>query len=153
MQKNRSRIAPVAIAAAALMLTGAAVGCGSSSSSSSTSTSTAAQGGGAGTVNVALSEMKIVPAPTSGKAGSVSFDVKNNGQLPHEMVVIKTDKPAGSLGKGTTVPETGSIGETGDIAAGQSKTLTLNMAKGHYALICNLPGHYVAGMYADFNVS
>ncbi len=26
------------------------------------------------------------------------------------------------------------------------------LKKGHYALICNLPGHYQGGMHADFTV-
>lgn len=153
MKKLKTPTVVALAAATALSLAAVTTGCGSSSSSSSTSTSTSAQASGGGTVNVALTEMKVVPTPKVAKAGSVTFDVKNNGQLPHEMVVIKTDKPAGSLGSGTTVPETGSIGETGDIAAGQSKTLSLKMGAGHYALICNIAGHYAAGMYADFNVS
>lgn len=39
----------------------------------------------------------------------------------------------------------------GDMEAGASKTLTLD--KGHYALICNIPDHYAAGMFADLTVS
>ncbi|MEA2312683.1 MAG: hypothetical protein QOE28_2651, partial [Solirubrobacteraceae bacterium] len=35
---------------------------------------------------------------------------------------------------------------------GAAKALTLNLKPGHYALICNLPGHYTAGMYADLTV-
>jgi uncharacterized cupredoxin-like copper-binding protein len=35
---------------------------------------------------------------------------------------------------------------------GAAKTLALNLAPGHYALVCNLPGHYKAGMYADLTV-
>ena len=44
------------------------------------------------------------------------------------------------------------VGETGDLAAGASKTITLKLAAGHYALICNLPGHYQAGQHTDFTV-
>ncbi|MEI6447743.1 MAG: plastocyanin/azurin family copper-binding protein [Actinomycetes bacterium] len=140
----------IAIPAAAL-----AVGCGSSSSSSSTTASTPATTAqtGPSTIAVGLSEMKIVPDPTSAPAGKVTFDVVNNGAIPHEMVVIKTDKAAGDLGTGSTVPETGSVGETGDIAAGAKKTVSFDLKSGHYALICNIPGHYAAGMHADFNVN
>ena len=28
----------------------------------------------------------------------------------------------------------------------------LSLAKGHYSLICNLPGHYSQGQFADFYV-
>ncbi len=104
------------------------------------------------TVAVALTEMKVTPVPPSSPAGQVTFNVKNAGALPHEMVVLKTKKPADQLGTGSTVPETGKVGETGDMPAKSSKTLKLKLAAGHYALICNVPGHYAAGMYADFNV-
>ena len=75
-------------------------------------------------------------------------------QVMHEMVVIKTDTKAGDLPTNSAgeASEDGSIGEVADLAAGQSKSLTLDMKPGHYALICNLPGHYAAGMYADFTV-
>jgi uncharacterized cupredoxin-like copper-binding protein len=33
-----------------------------------------------------------------------------------------------------------------------SKTLALRLRPGHYALVCNLPGHYLAGQRADFTV-
>ena len=83
----------------------------------------------------------------------MTFDVSNVGAAPHEMVVIRTSKPAGSLGSGSRVPETGSVGETGDVKAGASKTVTLSLTPGHYALICNIPGHYRSGMHTDFTVS
>ena len=159
---SKSRIVPVLMVAGAFATAGVVSGCGSSSSTSSTTssaadaenmTSVAKDVAKGNTVVATLTEMKVVPVPKTAKAGNVTFDTLNKGQLPHEMVVIKTDKPANSLGTGSEVPATGAVGETGDIAAGQSKKLTLKLAAGHYALICNLPGHYVAGMYADFNVS
>ena len=35
---------------------------------------------------------------------------------------------------------------------GGRRPLKLKLAVGHYALICNLPGHYAAGQYADLTV-
>ncbi|MGV8964931.1 MAG: sulfocyanin-like copper-binding protein [Cellulomonas sp.] len=29
----------------------------------------------------------------------------------------------------------------------------MTLAPGHYELICNLPGHYAAGMYTELTVS
>ena len=37
--------------------------------------------------------------------------------------------------------------------AGESRQVTQTLAAGHYALICNLTGHYDNGMYADFVVA
>ncbi len=44
------------------------------------------------------------------------------------------------------------MGEVSDLGPGRDDTLTLNLKPGHYALICNLPGHDAAGMYTNFQV-
>ena len=31
--------------------------------------------------------------------------------------------------------------------------LTIDMKAGHYAVVCNLPGHYAGGMHEDFWVT
>ncbi len=106
-------------------------------------------------VNVKLTmDFKIQPSPGKVKAGKVTFVVKNTASSPHELVVIKTNLKAGKLPVvGGAASEKGKVGETGDLDGGKTKKLTLNLKKGHYALICNLPGHYQSGMYADFTVS
>jgi uncharacterized cupredoxin-like copper-binding protein len=103
-------------------------------------------------IAASLAEYTVKPSPTVGKAGQVTFNVTNNGQRVHEFVVIKTPKPAGSLLKGSEADEAGKVGEVADLAPGASKTLKVRLTPGHYALICNLPGHYVAGQHTDFTV-
>jgi uncharacterized cupredoxin-like copper-binding protein len=103
-------------------------------------------------VPVSLKEFSINPTATQAAAGKVTFNVKNDGTITHEFVVIKTNNTAGSLLKGSRADETGNVGETGDLAAGASKSVTLTLPAGHYALICNLPGHYKAGQHTDFTV-
>ena len=45
------------------------------------------------------------------------------------------------------------VGETGDaMAPGTSLMLTIDMTPGHYAVVCNLNGHYAMGMHQDFDV-
>ena len=44
------------------------------------------------------------------------------------------------------------MGEIGDAQPGAAKALRLRLTPGHYALICNLSGHYMAGQHADFTV-
>ena len=112
-------------------------------------------GDGGGTVVVAMgkpSEYAMTPEPVEISAGTVTFEVKNEGTLVHEMVVIKTDKGAANLGTDGEADETGAVDEVADLPAGESKTLELDLKAGKYALVCNLPGHYAAGMYADFTV-
>ncbi|MDA0163044.1 cupredoxin domain-containing protein [Solirubrobacter ginsenosidimutans] len=103
---------------------------------------------------VTLSEFKISASPKTASAGKVTFNVKNAGDMEHEMVVIKTSTAASKLkvGSNNRVSEKGSVGEVEDLAGGKSKKLTLNLKKGHYVLICNIPGHYKGGMRADFTV-
>jgi uncharacterized cupredoxin-like copper-binding protein len=99
-----------------------------------------------------LAEWKVGASAPQAKAGKVTFAAQNTGKAPHELVVIKTDKPADQLGSGTRVSEKGNIGETGDVAPGQRKTVSIKLKPGHYALICNLPGHYKLGMHTDLTV-
>src|SRR5256885_109960 len=45
------------------------------------------------------------------------------------------------------------VGETGDMPAGSTKILTIDMNAGPYAGARNLPEHYTMGMHQDFNVT
>jgi uncharacterized cupredoxin-like copper-binding protein len=94
--------------------------------------------------------------------GNVSFVVTNGGTETHEFVVLRTDSPAGSLpivsfeGEPNRIDEDAkgvtNAGETGDMESGATMTLSLDLAPGHYAVVCNLPGHYAMGMHQDFDV-
>ena len=99
-----------------------------------------------------LKEYSIAPQPSEVAAGGVAFKVRNAGSIKHEFVVLRTDKKASDLLKGNEADEAGNVGEIGNIPPGQTKTLSLNLKAGHYALICNLPGHYKLGQHADLKV-
>jgi uncharacterized cupredoxin-like copper-binding protein len=101
---------------------------------------------------ITLSEFNVAPKPSRVANGRVTFNVSNAGRVEHEFVVLKTSKPASDLLKNGRADETGNVGEIGSVKPGQTKTLKLNLAAGHYALLCNLPGHYTAGQYADLTV-
>jgi uncharacterized cupredoxin-like copper-binding protein len=105
------------------------------------------------TVAATLKEFSINPTAHQAAAGRVTFNVRNTGTATHEFVVLRTDQPAAALplSKGRA-DESGNVGETGDLAPGAAKTIRLNLKPGHYALICNLPGHYVAGQRTDLTV-
>jgi uncharacterized cupredoxin-like copper-binding protein len=106
----------------------------------------------AASIGVTLKEFTVSPAPSTGRAGRVTFRVRNAGAVGHEFVVLRTTKSAAGLLKGAEASESGNVGEIGDLQPGVTKTLRLNLKPGHYALICNLPGHYAAGQRADFVV-
>jgi uncharacterized cupredoxin-like copper-binding protein len=103
-------------------------------------------------VAVQVDEFSVFPGTQGAPKGKVRFVVTNIGKIRHEFVVLKTNKPAGNLLKGNEADESGIVGEIAGIPPGQARTLNLTLKPGHYALICNLPGHYMTGQFADFYV-
>jgi len=127
-----------------------AAGCGGSGGTGSASSSVPSD-----TVGVKATEMKFGLTTDTAPAGKVTFNVRNTGAVEHEMVVVRTDTPAGDLPEiAGKRDETGAIGAIGakQLQPGASASLTRTMTAGHYALVCALPGHYEAGMYSDFTV-
>ena len=47
----------------------------------------------------------------------------------------------------------GDKGEVSELDPGKSGTLTVALKPGKYLLICNVPGHYSAGMWTEFEVT
>jgi uncharacterized cupredoxin-like copper-binding protein len=103
-------------------------------------------------VAVQVDEYSVFPGTQGAPKGKVRFVVTNIGTIKHEFVVLKTAKPAGNLLKGNEADESGAVGEIGGVPPGQARTLNLTLKRGHYALICNLPGHYKTGQFADFYI-
>jgi uncharacterized cupredoxin-like copper-binding protein len=135
----------------------ALAGCGGSSAppadtSADTSGGASAQ---AGALDVALSEWAVQPAQAQADAGPVEFMAVNDGDMPHELEVVKTDTKAADLPVKdgvAEVEESEVVGEADDIEPGAEKPLSVDLKPGHYVLLCNLPSHYEQGMYADFDV-
>ncbi len=119
----------------------------------------AARGGMGGAMSISVS-------PGTVHAGTVSLEVANRGSIVHELVVLPLSGQARvgqrTVGSDDRVSETGSKGEAstscgagaGDgIAAGAVGWVTLDLAPGRYELVCNIAGHYAAGMYAELDVT
>jgi len=103
-------------------------------------------------VAVQVDEFSVFPGAQGAPKGKVRFVVTNIGTVEHEFVVLKTAKPAGNLLEGKEANESGNVGEIPGVPPGQARTLNLILKPGHYSLICNLPGHYKTGQFADFYV-
>jgi PQQ system protein len=126
-----------ALAAGALAL----AGCGgddnngdgnaSTGAAESSGASTGASGA-AGTVKLSETEFKIDPAnPAVAKAGSVTIDVKNDGQIVH---ALEVQGPSGEA-------------KTAAIPAGNSAKLTVDLSKpGTYEMYCPIGNHKDMGM-------
>lgn len=97
----------------------------------------------------------LVADRTTVPAGPVTIKLSNKGIIQHEMVVLKTDEPIDGLvvGDDHKVSEDASVGEVGEIGAGTSGTVTLDLIPGNYALVCNIALHYGLGMRTAFTVT
>lgn len=108
-------------------------------------------------VKYKMVEWDIIPQNASKSHGplpKVTFVVRNAGKLEHEFVVVKTNLAAGQLAKAgaSRVPEKGVQGEIEEIAPGKTEKVALKLTQGHYALICNLKGHWNNGQFVDYYV-
>lgn len=108
-------------------------------------------------VNGIVREWSVEVDSTAAVAGEVSFTVANEGTIGHEFLVVKTDIELGKIPlDGDHFPEPADglavIDEIGEFPKGTTETLTLILEPGSYQLVCNLPGHYAAGMHAGFEV-
>lgn len=124
-----------------------AVACSSSSSS---------RGSSSGGISATEKDFSITLASSSAPAGSVTFNVSNEGPSTHEFVIIKTDDAPDALPtKNGTVDESSLniVDENEDIAPSTTGTLQDTLEAGSYVIICNLPGHYEQGMHTAFTVT
>lgn len=112
------------------------------------------------TLGISLDEWTITAegggALSTVQAGEVAFEVHNDGDIPHELVIIKTETdPAQFPASGGKVDEEGVgelIGEVEEFPAGEVDEGTFGLSAGTYALICNVAAHYEQGMYAQLIV-
>ncbi len=143
-----------AVLASAVLSAAIVAGCGGSSSDSTSTPSTgaaappAAAAAKGGKVTVTSSEYAFAPKAITAPAGKLEITLDNKGAIPHELVVLKTSAAPGSLkvGSDQRVSEKGSVGEVSEIAAGKTKSATLDLKPGTYVYVCNIPTHYGDGM-------
>ncbi len=103
--------------------------------------------------------MGVTAEPASAPAGEITFEVVNASKdAVHEMIVAPVTDPATPLPYDTQnqrVDEdtAGDLGEVSELDPGQSGALRLTLKPGQYILYCNVPGHYVLGMWTLFTVT
>ncbi|HWU32416.1 MAG TPA: sulfocyanin-like copper-binding protein [Marmoricola sp.] len=110
-------------------------------------------------VDMSTATMGIKAAPATAKAGVVTFHVTNSSKdTIHEMIVMflaDPTKPLPYIDAEQRVDEdkAGDKGEVSELDPGASGSLTVALKPGSYLLICNVPGHYAAGMWTQFEVT
>lgn len=93
----------------------------------------------------------------SAKAGEVTFKVVNSSQETiHEMVVFpyKDGEKIPFSDKDAKIDEdmAGHLGEVAELDPAKKGAVTLDLKPGKYILTCNIPGHYMNGMWAILTV-
>lgn len=107
-----------------------------------------------GTVHVELMEWMVMPSTSSVPAGEVTFMAMNMGTVEHDLVVLRTELAPSELPmSGDKAQEVGLVEKTEVLDPEGTQELTLTVTPGRYVLICNVPGHYEAGMRAAFTVT
>lgn len=110
--------------------------------------------------------MMLRVTPPTVPAGRVTLLAVNRGSRTHELVVLPLSSGASvgerQVGSDNAIAEAGSLGEAsndcgtgaGDgIRASSAGWVTLSLKPGRYELVCNLPGHYAAGMFTELDVT
>ncbi|MGZ8692269.1 MAG: cupredoxin domain-containing protein [Gaiellaceae bacterium] len=86
-------------------------------------------------VPVSETEFKITLGSTDLKAGEITFQVKNDGKVPHDFAIKETGD------------------KTKEIPAGGTAELKVTLKPGKYVFYCSIPGHEAAGMKLSVTVS
>lgn len=100
-----------------------------------------------------MGPMGITASTHTVNAGAVTFEVSNMSKtMVHEMVIspIKdANTPLPYIEAANKVDEdaAGHLGEVAELEPGKKGALTLTLKPGQYILYCNIPGHYVLGMW------
>ncbi len=105
---------------------------------------TACQGATGSSADVELSEFKIEPSITTFDAGTVTLNVKNQGEYGHTLVI--TDGGGHVLSAGGVIPPS------------ETSQVSIDLAPGQYSFTCrivaqddqgNVIDHYEQGMSAE----
>jgi uncharacterized cupredoxin-like copper-binding protein len=109
--------------------------------------------------DMSMAMMGIKIDQTEVPTGEATFRVTNDSTgMIHEMVlapVADASTPLPYIDDEQKVDEdaAGHLGEVAELEPGQSGTLSMTLKPGTYILYCNIPGHYVMGMWTLLKVS
>jgi uncharacterized cupredoxin-like copper-binding protein len=162
----------------ALVIAAAVAACGSSASTASSQPSAAATASSQpsndpaaspsesaavsasplGSQAVSLTEFKVDVASTL-KSGKTDFTIANKGDVPHELLVFKSDLdpaayPTDAAGD---IKEDGAgvnlLSDGENIDPGGAQARSVDLAPGTYVFVCNIAGHFKQGMFTIVTVT
>ncbi len=110
-------------------------------------------------LDLSMATMGVKLSTDNAPTGEVTFNVTNDSKdTVHEMLVIELKEPGKPLPYDADLQRVdeeaaGDKGEVSELEPGQSGTLTLDLKPGKYILVCNIAGHFAAGMWTEFTVT
>ena len=114
---------------------------------------------GAGPVDLSKATMGVKISQATAPRGVVTFKVTNSSKdTVHEMIVLYLKDPTKAppyVAGDQKIDEdkAGYKGEVSELQPGASGSKTLALQPGKYLLVCNIAGHYAAGMWTEFDVT
>jgi uncharacterized cupredoxin-like copper-binding protein len=103
-------------------------------------------------VNVVEHDFQITVRQARVAPGAVVFRVWNRGPDAHELIVVRADRGLPFRSDGITIDEEALrkqiAGGLEPAPAGARRTLRVRLERGRYVLLCNMYGHYMAGMHS-----
>jgi uncharacterized cupredoxin-like copper-binding protein len=125
---------------AGMALTALAIaGCGGGDNETTPAGDAGVPSAGEQTVNLSETDYKLEPSDPTVQAGTVAFEVTNDGSADHNLEV---EGPEGEQELEQ------------DLAPGQSGTLTVDLSKpGRYEFYCPVDGHRERGMEGEITVT
>jgi len=114
------------------------------------------------TAVIVLDEWAVKPQRTRARPGTVTFVVRNEGEVTHGFVVIRTDIEKDELPRkandgGVDESDLDVVGRIDNIAPGETQQIVIEVAEGQYLILDNTfangESHYLNGMYNEFEVT
>ena len=101
-----------------------------------------------------------VGLPTSMLTGEANFSITNIGAIEHELLIFKSDLAASAypVDKDGNIIEDGPgitlVSDGDNINPGNTQTRAVDLTQpGAYLFVCNIPGHFKAGMFRVVTVT
>ena len=123
--------------------------------------------GEGGDLEITLTEWSVETDVDTLPEGAITFDITNDGEREHELLIVRTDIPAADLPAnedGSFDEDAGGVDverEIEDIESGDEASRSYTLDPGSYVLLCNIveeidgteTSHFAEGMWAPFAVT
>ena len=123
----------------------------------------ASDSGEGGDLDVVLDEYSVVTDVDTLPEGPIKFDIKNDGAIDHELLIVRSDIPGAELpteDDGSFDENAGGVDverEVDDLEPGAETSRSYDLDPGNYVLLCNIvdgeTSHYDLGMWTELTIT